>query len=176
MQCCVNTEIAHPSSPGSRMREACRGAPQPARSVTIPELRIHMPCESVRAAANHPPQGGVATSTTAAIDRDARQRLDAIFAFIGAAVEDTGCALPLTDALVRDAAHRLADFGSFMARHGLGTLSDPTAQAGPLYLRSLRERASAADCYAAASVLHLVYGHWPWVPTALRRMDQTVIA
>lgn len=135
-----------------------------------------MPCETVRAAANRPPHDDAATPMAAAIDRDARQRLDAIFAFIGAAAEDAGCALPLPDALTRDAARRLADFGRFMARHDLGTFSDPAAQAVPSYLRSLRERESVAGRYAAASVLRLVYGQWPWVPTALRRMDPTAIA
>lgn len=134
-----------------------------------------MPCETFRAAANCPLPGDATASMAAAIESDVRQRLDAILAFIGAAAEDAGCALPLTDALTSDAARRLADFGRFMARHGLGTLSDPALQAIPRYLRSVREDGSAADSYAAASVLHLAYGNWPWVPPALRRMDPVVL-
>jgi len=135
-----------------------------------PATRLSVPCEIDPAAADRSPHADMVAS----IERDARRRIAVIFAFIAAAAEDAGQALPQIDVLAKDAECRLAGFGSFLVQNGLGSLSDPAAWAIPQYLRSLRET-GAADHYAAASVLHLVYGHWPWVAPSLRRLDSAII-
>jgi len=133
------------------------------------------PCEITDAAAGSPEQRGDASSATRS-DDEARQRLGAIFAFIGAAAEDADRPLPITAALMRDAQRRLADFGRFLERTRAGTLGDPGAQACRLYLDTLRSQVSPAELYATTSVLHLVYGPWPWVPPAQRLMGSAPVA
>lgn len=132
------------------------------------------PCEIVDAATGSPAHRGDASSANR-IDDEARQRLAAIFAFIGATAEDAGRSLPITAVLMHDAQRRLADFARFVERNGVGTLADPAAQACRLYLDTLRSQVSPADLYATASVLHMVYGPWPWVPTSQQLLDSVPV-